>query len=32
VMHLKTNAQSNEVKVHIQSDTLAKELENLLIL
>ena len=32
VMHLKTNAQSNEVKVHIQSDTLAEELENLLIL
>ena len=32
VMHLKTNALSNEVKVHIQEDKLAKELEKLLIL
>lgn len=32
VMHLKTNEQSNEVKVHIQKDTLATELERLLIL
>lgn len=31
VMHLKTNAESNEVKVHIQKDTLAEELEKLLI-
>ena len=29
--HLKTNAESNEVKVHIQKDTLAEELEKLLI-
>lgn len=32
VMHLKTNALSNEVKVHIQKDTLLEELEKLLIL
>ena len=32
VMHLKTNALSNEVKVHIQKDTLSEELEELLIL
>lgn len=32
VLHLKTNALSNEVKVHIQKDTLSEELENLLIL
>lgn len=32
VMHLKTNALSNEVKVHIQKDTLSEELERLLIL
>ncbi len=32
VMHLKTNALSNEVKVHIQKDTLSEELEKLLIL
>ena len=32
VMHLKTNAQSNEVKVHIQKDTLSDELEKQLIL
>lgn len=32
VMHLKTNALSNEVKVHIQKDTLSAELEKLLIL
>ncbi len=32
VMHLKTNALSNEVKVHIQKDALSEELENLLIL
>ena len=30
VMHLKTNALSNEVKVHIQKDTLADELEKML--
>ncbi len=32
VMHLKTNALSNEVKVHIQNSTLSGELERLLIL
>jgi len=32
VMHLKTNALSNEVKVHIQNSALSQELENLLIL
>ena len=32
VMHLKTNALSNEVKVHIQEDKLSKEIEQLLIL
>lgn len=32
VMHLKTNALSNEVKVHIQKDTLSDEMEKLLIL
>ena len=32
VIHLKTNAASNEVKVHIQSDTLPEQLEGLLIL
>ena len=32
VMHLKTNALSNEVKVHIQNNALAEELEKLLIL
>ncbi len=32
VMHLKTNALSNEIKVHIQKDSLSEELENLLIL
>ncbi len=32
VMHLKTNALSNEVKVHMQSSALSEELENLLIL
>lgn len=32
VMHLKTNALSNEVKVHIQNTVLSKELEKLLIL
>ncbi len=32
VMHLKTNAASNEVKVHIQNDELADKLEKLLIL
>ena len=31
VMHLKTNALSNEVKVHIQNDSLSEELEELLI-
>lgn len=32
VMHLKTNALSNEVKVHIQKGALSEELEKLLIL
>ena len=32
VMHLKTNAFSNEVKVHIQKDSLSEEMEKLLIL
>ena len=32
VMHLKTNALSNEVKVHIQNDALSEEVEKLLIL
>ncbi len=32
VMHLKTNAMSNEIKVHIQDDTLSEELEDLLAL
>ena len=32
VMHLKTNEQSNEVKVHIQQDTLSDELEKMLTL
>lgn len=32
VMHLKTNALSNEVKVHIQKDALSEDLEKLLIL
>ena len=32
VMHLKTNALSNEVKVHIQNSALSEELEKLLIL
>ncbi len=32
VMHLKTNALSNEVKVHIQNTALSQELEKLLIL
>lgn len=32
VMHLKTNALSNEVKVHIQKDELSEELEKLLLL
>lgn len=32
VMHLKTNASTNEVKVHIQRDTLSDELEKKLIL
>ena len=32
VMHLKTNESSNEVKVHIQKDTLSDELEKMLIL
>ena len=32
VMHLKTNATSNEVKVHIQKDSLSDELEKLLIM
>ena len=32
VMHLKTNALSNEIKVHIQNNALSAELERLLIL
>ena len=32
VMHLKTNALSNEIKVHIQNEALSDELEKLLIL
>ncbi len=32
VMHLKTNAMSNEIKVHIQKDELSEALEKLLIL
>ena len=32
VMHIKTNALSNEIKVHIQNDTLSEELEKQLIL
>ena len=32
VMHLKTNALSNEIKVHIQKDTLSDDVEKLLIL
>ena len=32
VMHLKTNASSNEIKVHIQQEALSGELEELLIL
>ncbi len=32
VMHLKTNESSNEVKVHIQKDTLSDELEKMLTL
>ena len=32
VMHLKTNEASNEVKVHIQKDSLSEETEKLLIL
>ena len=31
VMHLKTNAMSNEIKVHIQKDTLSDDVEKLLI-
>lgn len=32
VMHLKTNALSNEIKVHIQSNSLSEVLERLLII
>ena len=32
VMHLKTNDESNELKVHIQKDELFEELIKLLIL
>lgn len=32
VVHLKTNARSNEVKVHIQKDTLSEKFEGLLTL
>ncbi len=31
VMHLKTNAMSNEIKIHIQKDTLADDVEKMLI-
>ena len=30
VMHLKTNAMSNEIKVHIQKDTISDDVEKLL--
>ena len=30
VMHLKTNALSNEIKVHMQKDKLSEEIEQLL--
>ncbi|MBE6608938.1 MAG: hypothetical protein E7633_10345 [Ruminococcaceae bacterium] len=32
VLHLKTNALSNEVRIHIQKDEFSKEIEKLLIL
>jgi uncharacterized membrane protein YdbT with pleckstrin-like domain len=32
VMHLKTNATSNEIKVHIQDDAVVTQLEGLLTL
>ena len=32
VMHLKTNALSNEIKVHIQKDALSDDMEKLLIM
>ncbi len=32
VMHIKTNALSNEIKVHIQNSSLSEELEKLLIM
>ena len=32
VMHLRTNALSNEIKVHIQKDSCSEEMENLLTL
>ena len=32
IMHLKTNALSNEIKVHIQNSALSEELEKLLTL
>ena len=32
IMHLKTNAQSNEVKLHIQEDTLPERLDKMLTL
>lgn len=32
VMHIKTNALSNEIKVHIQKEELSEELEKLLVL
>ena len=32
VLHLKTNALSNEIKVHIQKDSLSDDVEKLLIL
>lgn len=32
VMHLKTNALSNEIKVHIQNEALSEEMEKMLVL
>ena len=32
VLHLKTNAMSNEIKVHMQQDALTEELTQLLVL
>ncbi len=32
ILHLKTNAHSNEIKIHIQKASLSEELEKLLVL